>query len=179
MEKYKVVHATLWDDEEVPSLLHIWGDERIQQDLDGCTRKRPAFEKMAKRLAEKGFERSHVQILEKIKQLKQRYKKVQDNNNRSGNQRKTCPFCKELDSILGHRPITKPINLLESLDQEETENEPKDESDEDSEDFIPVPVSLSSPSTIDSLEPDSQAADIPTMVDDIEGRQVCVHHFPL
>ena len=86
MEKYKVVHATLWDDEEVLSLLHTWGDERIQQDLDGCTRKRPAFEKMAKRLAEKGFERSHVQILEKIKQLKQRYKKVQDNNNRSGNQ---------------------------------------------------------------------------------------------
>ena len=79
---------------------------------------------------------------------------------------------------MGHRPITKPINLLESLDQEEAKNEPKDESDEDSEDFIPVPVSLSSPSTIDSLEPDSQAADIPTMVDEIEGRQVRVHHFP-
>ena len=83
---YKVVRATLWDDEEVLFLLHMWGDERIRQDLDGCTRKRPVFEKMAKRLAEKGFERSHIQIREKIKQLKQRYKKVQDNNNRSGNQ---------------------------------------------------------------------------------------------
>ena len=45
---------------------------------------RPVFEEMAKRLADKGFERSHIQIREKIKQLKQRYKKVQDDNNRSG-----------------------------------------------------------------------------------------------
>ena len=79
MENYKVVRASLWDDEEVLSLLHIWGDERIQQDLDGCTRKRPVFEKMAKRQADKGFDRSHTQIREKVKQLKQRYKKVQAN----------------------------------------------------------------------------------------------------
>ena len=84
----------------------------------------------------------------------------------------------ELDSILGHRAITKTSNLLESLDQEETKNEPKDGSDEDSEHFIPVPVSLSSLSTIDSLEPNSQAADIPTMENESEGRQVCMHHFP-
>ena len=73
-------HASLCDDEEVLSLIHIWSVVRIQQDLDGCTHKRPIFEKMAKRLAEKGFGRSHMQIREKIKQLKQGYKKVQDDS---------------------------------------------------------------------------------------------------
>ena len=48
MENYEVVRASLWDDEEVLTLLRIWGYERIQQDHDGCTRKRPFFEKMTK-----------------------------------------------------------------------------------------------------------------------------------
>ena len=109
----------LWEDEEVLALIHIWGDSRIQQDLDGCSRKRPIFERIAKQLKEQGFVRSFAQVREKIKQLKQRYKKIKDSNNRSGNKRRTCPFYKELDDILGDRPITNPPKLLDSMEAEE------------------------------------------------------------
>ncbi len=77
----KTDRGSTWDDEVVIELINIWADERIQQQLDGCTRKRPSFEKMAKTLAEAGFARTFSQVREKIKQLKQNYKKVEDNNN--------------------------------------------------------------------------------------------------
>ena len=85
----KTDRGSTWEDEEVVELINIWADERIQQQLDGCTRKRPIFEKMAKTLAEAGFTRTFSQVREKIKQLKQNYKKIKDNNNKSGNNRKT------------------------------------------------------------------------------------------
>ena len=59
------------------SLISIWSDEKIQEQLDSCTRKKHVFEKMAKRLENgHGFVRSYVQVREKIKQLKQVHKKV-------------------------------------------------------------------------------------------------------
>ena len=35
MENFNA-RGILWEDEEVLALIHIWGDSRIQQDLDGC-----------------------------------------------------------------------------------------------------------------------------------------------
>eukprot|EP00794_Sanderia_malayensis_P001154 gene1154-521_t len=71
---------------------------------------------MAKHLAVQGYERSYIQVREKINQLKHRYKKVMDNNNRSGSGRKTCLFFKELHDLLSDRPITNPPRLLDSFD---------------------------------------------------------------
>ena len=113
------VQEILWEDEEVLALIHICGDSRIQQDLDGCSRKCPIFERIAKQLKEQGFVRSFAQVREKIKQLKQRYKIIKDSNNRSGNKMRTYPFYKELDNTLGDKPITNPPKLLDSMEVEE------------------------------------------------------------
>eukprot|EP00794_Sanderia_malayensis_P020791 gene20791-22829_t len=78
---------------------------------------------MAVQLAAQGYQRTYIQIREKIKQLKQRYKKVVDNNNRSGSQSKTCPFFKELDDLLCNRPITKPPSVLGSFGETVIEDE--------------------------------------------------------
>ena len=111
--------GTTWEETEVLALIEIWADEKVQQQLDSCTRKKPIFEKMAQRLKdETGFERTFQQVREKIKQLKQNYKKVKDNNSKSGHSRKTCKYFEELDSVMGDRPITRPANLLESSLQE-------------------------------------------------------------
>ena len=59
-----------WGDNEVIALIEIWADEGIQQQLDSCTRKRPIFQKIARRLQEEGkYIRTFVQVREKIKQL--------------------------------------------------------------------------------------------------------------
>ena len=62
--------GSTWADEEILLLISIWANEKIQQQLDSCSRKRPIYEKMAKRLKEEGdYIRSFSHINEKIKQL--------------------------------------------------------------------------------------------------------------
>ncbi len=118
MNREKVDRGSTWEDEEVFLLIGIWADEKIQQQLDSCSRKKPIFEKMAKKLLEKGgFARSCNQIREKIKQLKQRYKKIKDNNQLSGRSQKTFKFFDKLDEVIGDRPIKRPSSVLESSKQ--------------------------------------------------------------
>lgn len=76
--------SLIWEDEEVFLLVDTWADENIQQKFDSCLRKKPIFEKIAKRLAEKEYVRTYSQVRGKIKQRKQEYRKVKDNNNLSG-----------------------------------------------------------------------------------------------
>ena len=103
-----------WSCDEVKTLIGIWADEKVQHQLDNCTKKVPVFQNIAKRLEEAGFTRTVMQIREKLKKLKQQYKKVKDNNNCSGRERKTFEFFYQMDEIMGGRPITKPESLLES-----------------------------------------------------------------
>ena len=158
----KTDRGSTWEDEEVVELINIWADERIQQQLDGCTRKRPIFEKMAKTLAEAGFTRTFSQVREKIKQLKQNYKKIKDNNNKSGNNRKTCKYFEQLDSILGDRPITRPPSVIESTSNQgcqEYENSLSgagvDSSEDEIDEFNPGFDFLSRPSPSSSTSNDT------------------------
>ena len=43
------------------------------------------------------------------------FRRVKDNNNKTGRQRKTCPFERELQALLGDRPIVEPVCLVASL----------------------------------------------------------------
>ena len=123
MNEGKTERGTLWGDDEVFTLIEIWADEGIQQQLDSCTRKRPVFETIARRLGEEGeYTRTFIQVREKIKQLKQAYKKGKDSNNRSGSNRKTFKYFESIDKILGDRPITRPVSILESNADEELES---------------------------------------------------------
>ena len=115
MNESKTERGTLWGDDEVMALIEIWADEGIQQQLDSCTRKRPIFKKIARRLQGEGeYIGTFPQIREKIKQLKQAYKKVKDSNNKSRNSQKTFKCFESIDKILGDRPIARSESLLES-----------------------------------------------------------------
>ena len=56
------------------------------------------------------------QCREKIKKLRAEYKKVKDNNNQTGNNRKTCKFLEKLDNVLGSKPATRPPILVDSFE---------------------------------------------------------------
>ena len=43
------------------------------------------------------------------------YRRAKDNNKKTGRQRKSCPFEKELDDLLGDRPNVQPVCLVASL----------------------------------------------------------------
>ena len=44
-----------WLDEEVLALVSIWGDEKVQEELDGAVRNKAVFEKIVRKMAEMGF----------------------------------------------------------------------------------------------------------------------------
>ena len=106
MSASKAERGTLWADEEVMALIGIWVDEGIQQQLDSCARKRPIFEKIARRMHEEGeYIRTFAQVREKIKQLKQAYKKIKDSNNKQQ---------KIKDSNSNNNIIAKPPSTLKA-----------------------------------------------------------------
>ena len=59
------------------------------------------------------------------------FRRCKDNSQKSGRQRKTCPYEKELEDLLGDRPNVKPVCLVASLPTEESapkenrQNEPE------------------------------------------------------
>jgi len=81
----KVKTMTSWTDNEAFKLIEIWGNETIQEQLEGCKRNREVNEKISKLMSEAGYDRTGIQCCEKIKKLKVDYRKVKDKNNQTGN----------------------------------------------------------------------------------------------
>ena len=106
--------GSLWSDSKVRALIAIWGKSDIQDELDGAVRNKVVFEEIAKKLQEQGYTRDLDQCRNKIKNLKKEYRSVKDNNGETERGRKTCKFYKELDEILGHRPASVPVSLLDT-----------------------------------------------------------------
>ena len=90
-------------------MLEIWGDEKIQSELDGAKRKHPLHEKIASELHSRGYTNKSRQ------NLKSTYRGIKDHSNKSGNEKKTGFFYEELDAILGHRPASTPPVILDAL----------------------------------------------------------------
>ena len=70
--------GSTWSDAEVTALIFIWGDESIQEHLDGATRNKSIYVNISKKFLENGFERDWQQCKAKIKNLKgyYMYKKI-------------------------------------------------------------------------------------------------------
>ena len=103
-----------WSDDEVRALLTIWGEGKVQEELDGAVRNKVVYVGIAKKMRELGYERDWQQCKVKIKNLKSTYRDIKDHNGETGRGRKTCKFYKELDEILGHRPASTPPVVLDS-----------------------------------------------------------------
>ena len=103
-----------WSDNEVRALISIWGEDRIQEELDGAVRNQAIFNSIAKKMEEKGYDRDWQQCRNKIKNLKKEYRQIKDHNGQTGRGRKTCKYYKEVDDILGHRPASMPAVVLDT-----------------------------------------------------------------
>ena len=117
--------GSLWSDEEVRALIAIWGEANVQEELDGAVRNRVVFQDISKKLQDQGYNREWEQCKTKLKNLKKEYRQVKDHNEETGRGRK---FFKELDAILGHRPVSVSMALLDtgtssSIMEENTQSE--------------------------------------------------------
>ena len=119
--------AIAWNDKETLSLIEFWGDESIQSMLEGCTRNKHVYERLASEMDEAGYNRSWTQCRDKLKKLKGDYKKVKDHNDETGRGRKTWKFFESMDSILGTKPAFQPETIIDTLQDEGEKIEDNDE----------------------------------------------------
>ena len=47
---------TSWTNNETFKLIEIWGNETIQEQLEGCKRNRKVYEKISKLMSEAGYD---------------------------------------------------------------------------------------------------------------------------
>ena len=62
--------GTIWADKEVKALLTIWGDSKIQEELDGAVRNKDVFQRISQKLHDQGYERDWKQCRSKVNKLK-------------------------------------------------------------------------------------------------------------
>ena len=67
--------GTTWTDREVKALLAVWGDSKIQEELDGAVRNQVVFKRIAQKLNEQGINREWKQCRAKVKNLKHNIEK--------------------------------------------------------------------------------------------------------
>ena len=115
-----------WFNEETKTLISLWGEENIQQQLDGAVRNKTIYEDIAKKMSNYGYKRDWTQCRNKIKNLKKEYRTVKDHNRETGKGRKTCRFFDELDDILGHRPASTPAVVVNTGQEQEKDQESQD-----------------------------------------------------
>jgi hypothetical protein len=114
METPSTSRGSLWSDNEVRALISIWGEDNIQEWLDGAVRNEVIFNNILTKMREKGYERDWQQCRTKIKNLKKECRQTKDHNGQTGRGKKICKCYGELDSILGHRPASVPAVLLDT-----------------------------------------------------------------
>ena len=68
--------AGSWSTEETRTLISFWGEESIQSKLDKAHRNRDVFERIAHEMSDLGYEKSWQQCRTKIKNITQKYRKV-------------------------------------------------------------------------------------------------------
>ena len=71
-------------DSQVFKLIDVWGDEDIQEQLEGSKRNKHVYERMSHSLCVNGIEKSGEQCRTKVKKLRQEFKKIKDNHNQTG-----------------------------------------------------------------------------------------------
>ena len=78
------VMSTSWMEGEVDNFIEQWGEQSIQEQLEGSKRNRHVYVKLSIALAKVGVKKSGEQCRSKVKKLHTEYKKIKDNHNLTG-----------------------------------------------------------------------------------------------
>ena len=75
--------AAGWTSDETKALIAIWGEEEIQNALDGVVKNKTTYQKVARSINELGYDKTWEQCRTKVKNLVQKYRKVSATRDKS------------------------------------------------------------------------------------------------
>ncbi|KAK6296006.1 hypothetical protein J4Q44_G00337190 [Coregonus suidteri] len=102
----------IWSPEEVHALLTLWADGSVQEQLLSAVRNKRVFTKLSSELAALGSTKTSKQCREKIKKLKQEYKKIKNHTSKNSSNISGRRWFSIMDAVLSQR--TRTSMLLES-----------------------------------------------------------------
>ncbi|VDI70615.1 Hypothetical predicted protein [Mytilus galloprovincialis] len=124
--------AEAWTHEETVVLIELWGDERVQNELENTPRRNlEVFRRICTDMKDRilDFIRSPQDCRARIKRLKTKYFQVKRQNKKSGGKRTSFPYHERMDTILGSRPSVNPVALSDSLISLDDESDNDGEND--------------------------------------------------
>ena len=133
-----------WTDEETEALLNLWAEENVQNELDNYSiRNNVIYGKLSAALSDLGILRTAKQCNSKLKHLREKYRVYKDKIAKSGaGGCKPPKFFDQIDRILGSRPQTRPLHILDSgkstaniLDDDEIESSKSGDDDKSTSSF--------------------------------------------
>ncbi|PJE78140.1 hypothetical protein CI610_02925 [invertebrate metagenome] len=100
-----------WCKGAVTSLIELYRKEEAKFNKPS-TKKKMVWQIIARQVNERGFNFSASQCEQKWKNLTKAYRDCIDHNKRSGNDRKECPYFKDLEECYGYKPNVRPVFTL-------------------------------------------------------------------
>ena len=104
-----------WCDKETFKLIELWGEDKIQAQLEECKRNKEVFDAISRKMEEAGYQKSATQCRDKTKKLKKAYRAIKDKHGKTGEGRKKWLFLEVMDSVLGDKPATRPAVLIDTM----------------------------------------------------------------
>ncbi|KAM8831076.1 uncharacterized protein ACB058_019123 [Synchiropus picturatus] len=95
--------GTHWTDDEVETLLEIWGQNGIQEKLEKTHKNAEVFGQISDHLRRRGFLRTVDQCRDKVKKLRTRYMKTRQLGP-SSHEKDKCRWYDTIDMIIGNKP---------------------------------------------------------------------------
>ena len=65
MEAVSTMSAAGWSDEETLQLIELWGDDRVQAELEGCKCNKQVYERVSREMVRAGHKRTAEQCRDK------------------------------------------------------------------------------------------------------------------
>lgn len=130
-----------WSEAETYKLIELWGNDKIQSQLEGCKQNKTVYERVARSMCDAGFNKSAEKCREKAKKLKGEYRKIKDKHRITGEGRKKWKFLDAMDNVLADKPSTQPPTLIDTLSEDTHDTNPHFEDDKQSDKHSDCPVS--------------------------------------
>ena len=109
-----------WSDDETRLLLSIWDEKSVEEQLDNPQVNNVGiYKSISDEMKEKNYDKSSDQCKVRMHTLKRAYRNCKGLMKKSGKGRRTCKFFDELDAILGCRPASSPLKVIESMSKRE------------------------------------------------------------
>ncbi|XP_046570034.1 zinc finger and SCAN domain-containing protein 29-like [Haliotis rubra] len=113
-----------WSDDETLALLNIWQELHVEESLDNPkTNNTSIYKTISSSLEDYGFQKTPEQCKVKMHTLKRSYRMWKGKLKKSGRGRSLCKHFEKLDEILGCRPASSPVKIIESSTTDKTHDD--------------------------------------------------------